>query len=71
MIDETVTPIDRFDAPYGKTIELLNVVYPGGMTLLRVRIREGRRFTIMDIDADTVRRWAGAMDKWAERQGGR
>jgi hypothetical protein len=36
--------------------------------LLRVRIREGRRFTIFDIDAASAQAWGAAMQGWAARQ---
>lgn len=37
----------------------------GGMPLLRVRIREGKRFTVFDIDAGTARAWGEALTAWA------
>ena len=40
----------------------------GGMSLLRIRIREGKRFTIFDIDPGTARQWAEAMQRWADSQ---
>ena len=40
----------------------------GGMSLLRIRIREGKRFTIFDIDPATARLWADAMQRWADSQ---
>ena len=40
----------------------------GGMSLLRVRIREGKRFTIFDIDPATALQWADAMKDWAATQ---
>ena len=40
----------------------------GGMSLLRVRIREGKRFTIFDIDPATARQWAATMQQWADSQ---
>lgn len=40
----------------------------GGMSLLRIRIREGKRFTIFDIDPATARQWAEAMQEWADTQ---
>jgi len=40
----------------------------GGIPLLRVRIREGRRFTIFDIDAATAQSWGAAMQGWAAQQ---
>lgn len=66
---ETTSPIADFDAPYGKHITLQQVTYDGGLTLLRVRIREGKqRFTILELDAETARHWADHMAEWARRQ---
>lgn len=66
-----------------KTVELMKLRVPlgsqeielhqidhveGGMSLLRIRIREGKRFTIFDIDPGTAQQWAAAMQQWAEAQ---
>lgn len=66
-----------------KTVELLKIKVPlgsqeielhqidhveGGMSLLRVRIREGKRFTIFDIDPATAQQWADTMQQWADSQ---
>jgi len=40
------------------------------MPLLRVRIREGSRYTVFDIDAASARAWAEAMLAWSSRQEG-
>lgn len=63
----TLAPVGRFTVPLGgQGIELQQVDFgAGGMSLLRVRIREGRRFTVFDIDADTAARWGEAMQAWA------
>ena len=53
----------------GQEIELQQIDHSeGGMSLLRVRIREGKRFTIFDIDPETARQWAAAMQQWADTQ---
>ncbi|MCX7893443.1 MAG: hypothetical protein N2544_13920 [Burkholderiales bacterium] len=64
-----LTPLASFTVPLGgQAIELQEVVHAeGGMALLRVRIREGKRFTVFDIDPATARRWAEAMAAWADR----
>ena len=50
----------------GEEIELQEVVHDGGgMKLLRIRIRERKRFTIFDIDPATARPWGAAMERWA------
>jgi hypothetical protein len=64
---EILVPVSRFQVPLGgQQIELQQVDFEaGGMSLLRVRIREGRRFTVFDIDPDTAAHWAGAMLAWS------
>lgn len=53
----------------GQEIELHQIDHvEGGMSLLRVRIREGKRFTIFDIDPATAQQWAAAMQQWADSQ---
>jgi len=64
MTDEIVTAISNIDAPYGRKIVLESVEYASGMSMLRIRIREGGRFTVLDIDEETARRWSAAMTSW-------
>ncbi len=53
----------------GQEIELQQIDHAeDGMSLLRVRIREGKRFTIFDIDPGTAEQWAHAMQQWAYYQ---
>lgn len=53
----------------GQEIELHQIDHiEGGMSLLRVRIREGKRFTIFDIDPASAQQWAAAMQHWADSQ---
>jgi hypothetical protein len=65
---KSATPLARFTAPLGgQQIELAQVVHEaGGLPLLRVRIREQRRFTVFDVDPVTARTWADALRAWAE-----
>ena len=60
----------KFKVPLGsQEIELHQIDHvEGGMSLLRVRIREGKRFTIFDIDPATARQWAKSMQDWADSQ---
>ncbi len=64
------TRIDTIAAPYGREIWLTEVDFESGMRLLRVTIREGSRYTILDLDAATARRWAQSMGDWAAAQAG-
>ena len=65
MSNESVTTLNSFAAPYGREVTLEGVEHESGLRMLRIRIREGRRFTVMDIDADTAMRWGSAMSTWA------
>ena len=66
---DQITKLDSFVLPIGKQqIELQQIEYEaGGMPLLRVRIREGSRFTVFDIDAQSAERWARTMAAWVEK----
>lgn len=63
-----VAPIASLTVPVGgQLIELQQLDYlAGGMPLLRTRIREGKRFTIFDIDHQTAAQWGEALTRWAQ-----
>lgn len=66
MSGDKVTALDQFPAPFNKTVEVQEIEYEsGGLPMLRLRIREGKRFTTMDLDWDTAERWARVMLDWA------
>ena len=66
-----ITELSKIQVPLGgQQIELQQIDHAeGGMSLLRIRIRESRRFTIFDIDPATATKWANDMKHWAETQG--
>jgi hypothetical protein len=65
-----ISGITKIKVPLGsQEIELQQIDHvEGGMSLLRIRIREGKRFTIFDIDPATATQWADAMQDWANSQ---
>jgi len=67
-----ITTLEKFRVPLGnQEIELQQIDHAdGGMSLLRIRIREARRFTIFDIDPATAKHWSEVMRNWAEAQPG-
>ncbi len=70
-MDRGTTPIAALTVPLGgQAIELHPVAFEaGGLPLLRVRIREGKRFTIFDIDPGTARTWGEALAAWGREHG--
>jgi len=60
------TAIDAFQVPFAKQIELIEVEEEGGVKMLKIRIREGARFTLVDLDPVSAKRWGEAMVAWAD-----
>lgn len=68
---ENISKIMKFLClPFRQEVELLQVDHAAGFRTLRLRIREGKRFTILDIDAATAESWGTAMKDWANVQAG-
>ncbi len=65
MTEETVSTLDQFAAPYGRSVRLEDVEYESGLRILRIRIQEGKRFTVLDIDRPAAARWVEVMRAWA------
>lgn len=66
---DKITSLDKFRVPVGnQEIELQEIEFEaGGVPVLRLRIREHRRFTIFDVDPVTAARWAAVMKAWADK----
>lgn len=63
-----ILPLDKFPGLCNKQAELFEVVMEDGVLLMRLRIREGSRFTIMDLDPVTAERWGAHMTNRASAQ---
>jgi hypothetical protein len=65
-----IDSLAKFKVPLGnQEIELQQIDHvEGGMSLMRIRIREAKRFTIFDVDPETARFWAKTMNDWADTQ---
>jgi hypothetical protein len=63
--EDIKTRIGMIEAPYRREVWLDDVRFESGMRLLRLTIKEGRRFTQLDIDAATANRWGQALLDWA------
>lgn len=67
-MDEIVL-VDKFQVtPFRQEIELQQVNHEAGFITLRLRIREGKRFTIFEIDKETALHWGNTLQKWAKSQ---
>jgi len=60
--------IANYELPYSRKAELREVSFDGGMKMLRLILREGRRITQVDLDADSAMALSDAMGDWAKVQ---
>lgn len=65
---EDIKELATLDAPYGKNISLVEVKYDNGFSLIRMRIKEGKRFTDMDLDVNTVKSLHDVFSQWLQTQ---
>ncbi len=65
-----ITELQKFSVPLGgQQVEMQEIIHAeGAMPMLRLRIREGKRFTIFDLDPLTAKGMAEAMLHWAGMQ---
>ncbi len=63
---QTVTAMGTVDLPWAKRLEMFSVEFEGGISLLRLRFREGKRFTIIELDHDTAAQLGATLTQWAE-----
>lgn len=62
---ESVTDIDEIAAPWSRTVTLQHLVYVGGMPMLRVRIKERRRFTDLELTPEVAADIGRQLVAWA------
>ena len=58
--------MDQFTAPFGEEIELRQIIHDSGVPLLRVIVRDGIKYTKLELDPATAHRWGRLMQAWAE-----
>ncbi len=63
---QTVSDLEIIEAPWNKTVTVQEIAYAGGMKMLRLRIKEGRRFTDLELDSGTIATLAGALQRWLD-----
>ena len=68
MDGEEKERLETLIAPFGREVRLDEVRFESGLKLLRVTIREGKRITQLDVDAQTALAWAKVMKLWGERE---
>jgi hypothetical protein len=63
--EEEVNELGKLDLLFGKELKIEEIVYDNGLRMLRLRLREGKRFTTIELDADNAGKWADIIGAWA------
>jgi hypothetical protein len=58
--------LENLDLPWGKKVVVQELEYETGLRMLRLRFREGTRFTLIDLDAPSVQQLAETMLSWSK-----
>ncbi|MCK5167023.1 MAG: hypothetical protein KAQ66_06875 [Rhodospirillaceae bacterium] len=63
---QSITDIEVIDAPWNKQVTVQEATYEGGFKMVRLRIKEGKRFTDLELDSATAGNLAGLLQAWSE-----
>ena len=63
---QSITDIEVIAAPWNKQVTVQEVTYEGGFKMVRLRIKEGKRFTDLELDSATATNLAGLLQAWSE-----
>lgn len=62
---QSINDIEVINAPWNKEVTVQEAVYEGGFKMIRLRIKEGKRFTDLELDSNTAAKLAGLLQDWA------
>ena len=66
MNNDVSKNLGRISAPFGKQIDFEAICLENNVRFLRVRVKEGQRFTVIDLDPVSVDAWQCIMDDWVD-----
>lgn len=64
---KTMDPIEVVNAPWNKELTVSEATYDGDFKMLHVRIKEGKRFTDLELDHVTAAHLGEMIVDWARK----
>lgn len=64
---EKTTTLAVLEWPWAKQATVQEITYEGGLEMLRIRIKEGRRFTDVELMPDDAAGLAALLNGWAAK----
>ena len=65
MTEEIITDVATFEFPFNKHVTLKNIAHDNGLNMLRITLRENRRFTIFELDPANAAAFGAQLQDWA------
>jgi len=59
-----ITNLITIKAPWNKTVTVQNIHYVDSMNMLRLRIQEGKRFTDLELDLQSLKELNAVLTDW-------
>jgi hypothetical protein len=66
LSDPVTRDLETIEAPWAKLIEMSETEYDNGFKLLRLRIREKKRITDLELDFETAKALGAKLAAWGE-----
>ncbi|MCP5374360.1 MAG: hypothetical protein H6907_21700 [Hyphomicrobiales bacterium] len=67
---ESVVDLELIEAPWNKQVTVQEATWQGGFKTVRLRIKEGRRFTDLELDPVTAAHLGQVLSAWARANPG-
>ncbi len=68
MSDIEKTELAHYTTPFKRQdMVLSSISHDNGLNLVEIKIREGRRFTMLELDAELAGQMAQALQEWADK----
>ncbi|CCQ73999.1 hypothetical protein [Magnetospira sp. QH-2] len=65
---EEVRELEVLPTPWAKEVALQDLTFDGGFKMLRLRIKEKKRFTDLELDIDTAKILRDRLALWVDMQ---
>ncbi len=66
MNSENVIERELHELPFGRLIKSQEIEHESGLKMLRLTIREGRRFTLIDLDESSAKKLSADLSDWVK-----
>ena len=67
MNEPTTELLHEINAPYARRLRIKRVSHEGGLEMVQLEIKEGHRFTMLDLDQESAKELADQLSNWINK----